>query len=61
MSTLLGWTAAKAPFAQDPYRWINMGEIAGSENVHHPGCKIVIHWPTFEAMVLREGEMLGKA
>jgi hypothetical protein len=38
-----------------------MGEIAGSETVHHPRRKIVVHWPPFEAMVLREGEMLGKA
>jgi predicted DNA-binding transcriptional regulator AlpA len=27
------------------YKWINMGEIARHENVHHPGRKIVIHGP----------------
>jgi hypothetical protein len=43
------------------YNWISMGKIARLEGVHHAGRKVVIHWPTFETMVLRGGEMLGEA
>lgn len=43
------------------YNWISMGKIGRLEGVHHAGRKVVIHWPTFEAMVLRGGESLGEA
>jgi hypothetical protein len=46
MSTLLGWKQLQRPFSPKTlYKWINMGEIARHENVHHPGRKIVIHGP----------------
>jgi IS30 family transposase len=35
------------------YNWINMGKITGSQGVHHAGRKVVIHWATFEASVMR--------
>ena len=31
------------------------------DGVHHAGRKVVIHWMTFEAMVLRGGDPLGQA
>jgi Helix-turn-helix domain len=43
------------------YNWISMGKIARPEGVHHAGRKVVIHWPTFETMVLRGGVTLGEA
>jgi len=43
------------------YNWISMGKIARCEGVHHAGRKVVIHWMTFEAMVLRGGDPLGEA
>jgi hypothetical protein len=30
-----------------------MGKITSSEGVHHAGGKVVIHWATFEASVMR--------
>jgi len=35
------------------YNWISMGKITSSEGVHHAGRKVVIHWATFEASVMR--------
>ena len=35
------------------YNWISMGKITSSEGVHHAGRKVVIHWATFEAAVMR--------
>ena len=35
------------------YNWISMGKITNSEGVHHAGRKVVIHWATFEASVMR--------
>jgi hypothetical protein len=35
------------------YNWISMGKISSSEGVHHAGRKVVIHWATFEASVMR--------
>jgi len=43
------------------YNWINMAKIARCDGVHHAGRKVVIHWMTFEAMVLRGGDPLGEA
>jgi hypothetical protein len=43
------------------YNWISIGKIARCDGVHHAGRKVVIHWMTFEAMVLRGGEPLGEA
>jgi hypothetical protein len=43
------------------YNWISMGKIARCDGVHHAGRKVVIHWMTFEAMVLRGGDPLGEA
>ncbi len=53
-------TAARARLSPKTlYNWISMGKITRSAGVHHAGRKVVIHWSTFEAMVLRGGEMLG--
>ena len=38
-----------------------MGKIARCDGVYHAGRKVVIHWMTFEAMVLRGGDPLGEA
>ena len=35
------------------YNWISLGRIGPGEGVCHIGRKVVIHWPTFEATVLR--------
>jgi hypothetical protein len=35
------------------YNWISMGKITSAEGVHHAGRKVVIHWATFEAAVMR--------
>ena len=44
------------------YNWISMGKITRSEGVHHAGRKVVIHWPTFEQVVLQGGsELRGQA
>ena len=44
------------------YNWISMGKITRSEGVHHAGHKVVIHWPTFEQVVLQGGgELRGQA
>jgi len=43
------------------YNWISMGKISRCDGVHHAGRKVVIHWMTFEAMVLRGGDPLGEA
>jgi hypothetical protein len=34
-------------------------KITRSEGVHHAGRKVVIHWPTFEQVVLQGGGELG--
>ncbi len=53
-------TAARARLSPKTlYNWISMGKITRSAGVHHAGRKVVIHWSTFEATVLRGGEMLG--
>jgi len=55
-------TATKARLSPKTlYNWISMGKIARAEGVHHAGRKVVIHWSTFEAMVLRGGDPLGEA
>jgi hypothetical protein len=44
------------------YNWISMGKITRAEGVHHAGRKVVIHWPTFEHVVLLGGgDMRGEA
>ena len=42
------------------YNWISLGRIGPGEGVCHIGRKVVIHWPTFEATVLR-GTLNGAA
>jgi len=56
-------TAMKARLSPKTlYNWISMGKIARSEGVHHAGRKVVIHWPTFEQVVLQGGgELHGQA
>ena len=56
-------TAIKARLSPKTlYNWISMGKIARSEGVHHAGRKVVIHWPTFEQIVLQGGaEPRGQA
>ncbi|HUA36230.1 MAG TPA: helix-turn-helix domain-containing protein [Candidatus Binataceae bacterium] len=53
-------TAARARLSPKTlYNWISMGKITRAAGVHHAGRKVVIHWSTFEAMVLRGGDLLG--
>ena len=56
-------TAMKARLSPKTlYNWISMGQITRSEGVHHAGRKVVIHWPTFEQVVLQGGgELRGQA
>jgi hypothetical protein len=56
-------TAMKARLSPKTlYNWISMGKITRSEGVHHAGRKVVIHWPTFEQIVLQGGaEPRGQA
>jgi hypothetical protein len=56
-------TAMKARLSPKTlYNWISMGKISRSEGVHHAGRKVVIHWPTFEQVVLQGGgELRGEA
>jgi hypothetical protein len=55
-------TAIRARLAAKTlYNWISLGKIGLREGVHHAGRKVVIHWPTFEMMVLRGGGMRGAA
>ncbi len=45
------------------YNWISLGRIGHAEGVCHvgrTGRKVLIHWPTFEATVLR-GNLRGAA
>ena len=35
------------------YNWISLGRLGPREGVCHVGRKVVIHWPTFEAAVMR--------
>ena len=35
--------------------WISLGRLGSREGVCHVGRKVVIHWPTFEAAVMRRG------
>ena len=37
------------------YNWISLGRLGHREGVCHVGRKVVIHWPTFEAAVMRRG------
>jgi hypothetical protein len=37
------------------YNWISLGRLGPREGVCHAGRKVVIHWPTFEAAVMRRG------
>lgn len=37
------------------YNWISLGRLGAREGVCHVGRKVVIHWPTFEAVVMRRG------
>ena len=37
------------------YNWISLGRLGPREGVCHVGRKVVIHWPTFEAAVMRRG------
>jgi len=52
------WRARIAP--KTLYNWISLGRIGPAEGVCHIGRKVVIHWPTFEATVLR-GSLRGAA
>jgi hypothetical protein len=38
------------------YNWIGLSRLGPREGVCHVGRKVVIHWPTFEAAVMRRGE-----
>jgi hypothetical protein len=38
------------------YNWISLGRLGPREGVCHVGRKVVIHWPTFEAAVMRRGD-----
>jgi hypothetical protein len=54
-------TAGRARVAPKTlYNWISLGRIGPREGVCHIGRKVVIHWPTFEATVLR-GTLNGTA
>lgn len=54
-------TAGRACIAPKTiYNWISLGRIGPGEGVCHIGRKVVIHWPTFEATVLR-GTLNGAA
>jgi hypothetical protein len=54
-------TAGRARVAPKTlYNWISLGRIGPGEGVCHIGRKVVIHWPTFEATVLR-GTLNGTA
>lgn len=47
-------TAGRARVAPKTiYNWISLGRIGPAEGVCHIGRNVVIHWPTFEATVLR--------
>ncbi len=35
--------------------WISLGRLGHREGVCHVGRKVLIHWPTFEAAVMRRG------
>ena len=35
--------------------WISLGQLGPREGVCHVGRKVVIHWQTFEAAVMRRG------
>jgi hypothetical protein len=35
------------------YNWISLGRLGPRQGVCHIGRKVVIHWPTFEAALLR--------
>ena len=37
------------------YNWISLGRLGPREGVCHVGRKVVIHWPKFEAAVMRRG------
>ncbi len=37
------------------HNWISLGRLGPREGVCHVGRKVVIHWPTFEAAVMRRG------
>jgi hypothetical protein len=41
--------------AKTLYNWISLGRLGPREGVCHLGRKVVIHWPTFEAAVMRRG------
>jgi hypothetical protein len=36
------------------YNWISLGRLGPREGICHVGRKVVIHWPTFEAAVMRK-------
>ena len=36
------------------YNWISLGRLGQRAGVCHVGRKVVIHWPTFEAVVIRK-------
>jgi hypothetical protein len=37
------------------YNWISLGRLGPREGICHVGRKVVIHWATFEAAVMRRG------
>ena len=37
------------------YNWISLGRLGPREGICHVGRKVVIHWATFEATVMRRG------
>jgi len=54
-------TAGRARVAPKTlYNWISLGRIGPAEGVCHIGRSVVIHWPTFEATMLR-GTVNGAA
>lgn len=48
-------TADRSRLAQKTlYNWISLRRLGPHEGVCHVGRKVVIHWPTFEAVVIRK-------
>lgn len=40
------------------YNWISLGRLGPREGIRHVGRKVVVHWPTFEAVVIRKGSVV---
>jgi hypothetical protein len=51
-------TADRSRLAQKTlYNWISLRRLGPKEGDCHLGRKVVIHWPTFEAVVIRKGSL----